>query len=355
MVPDRFGWVLRGVAFVGAFLFLTFVLVVLGEVVPKNLAIEKAERMAILTSPALLVCYRILEPFVLMVERASAMFSRRFGLKGSGHGGGAHSAEEIKHIVDSSEEHGHLEQFEQDSIHRLLDLRQLVAREVMVPRGAIVSLPADATLDEVLRTMAEHNFSRVPVFEGQPENIVGVIHYRDLLRVWRDRRFANERRRTTRPFRLADWIVKPLIVPETKPLNELIDEFRGEHKHMAVVVDEFGTITGAVTLEDVLEQIFGEIEDEHDDRRRPHKPEAPSVEVEGTIPIRDLETQYGIDLPFETGFETLAGFLLSRLGHLPAIGEQVEEDGRRYTVLAMDRNRIARVRIEKVEEPVADS
>jgi CBS domain containing-hemolysin-like protein len=348
-VPDNLEWLLRGASFAASFLFLTFVIVVLGEVVPKNLAVEKAERMAVLTSPAMLVCYRILEPFVKVVEKASTFFSKAFGLKGSSHGGGAHSAEEIKYIVSSSEEQGHLEAFEQDSIHRLLDLRQLVAREVMVPRGSVVSLPSDASLDEVLRTMAEHNYSRVPVYEGQPENIVGVIHYRDLLRVWRDRRFANDRRRTARPFHVSDWMVKPLIVPETKPLNDLIGEFRAGHKHMAVVVDEFGTITGVVTLEDVLEEVFGEIEDEHDDRRRPPKAEDASVEVEGTIPIRDLETQYGIELPFETGFETLAGFLLSRLGHLPTNGESIEEDGRRFTVLTMERNRIARVRIEKVE------
>jgi len=206
-------------------------------------------------------------------------------------------------------------------------------------------------LDQVISTIAESNYSRVPIYKDRPEDIVGVVHYRDLLRVWRDRRFATDRKRTPRAFHLSEWMRKPLVVPETKPLTELFDEFRASHSHMAVVVDEFGTITGLVTLEDVLEQIFGEIEDEHDARRLPQRPGARVVEVEGTIPIRDLETQYGIELPLEAGFETLAGFLLSRLGEIPRGGEQLAESGRRFTILRMERNRIARVRIEKLEPP----
>ncbi len=339
--------VIHGLSFVFSFLLLTFVLVVLGEVVPKNLAVEKAERMAVLTSPALLVCYRMLEPFVYVVERSSAFVSRLFGLKGISPGG-AHSAEEIKHIVSISGTEGHLPLFEQKAIHHLLDLRLLVAREVMVPRGSVVSVPIDAPLDVVLQTMAEHAYSRVPVYQDHPENIVGVIHSRELIRIWHDYRAAGEHAASLPPFRLVDWMHKPLVVPETKPLNALIDQFRLAHQHMATVVDEFGTITGLITMEDVFEQVFGEIEDEND-IRQPHKDESDLIEVEGTIPIRDLEMQFGIEVPFEDSFETLAGFLLSRFGFIPKGGEQVAEAGRRFTVLAMDRNRIARVRIERLE------
>jgi putative hemolysin len=344
----------RGVSFAAAFLFLTFVIVVIGEVVPKNLAVEKSERMAVLTSPPLLVCYRLLEPFVYIIEKSSAAVSRLLGLKTTQHGGG-HSAEEIKHIVSASGELGQLRPFEHETITRVLDLAGLVAREVMVPRSMIVSLPVDAGLDDVLRTMSEQNYSRVPIFKDRPDNIVGVVHYRDLLRVWRERRFANERRRTARPFHLADWMRKPLVVPETKPLDELIANFRQSHSHLALVVDEFGSVSGIVTMEDVFEQVFGEIEDEHDARRQPHRREAESIEIEGTVPIRDLETQYGIVLPFDAGFETLAGFMLSRLGFIPKGGETVVECGRRFIVLAMDRNRIATVRIERVPETAASA
>jgi CBS domain containing-hemolysin-like protein len=197
--------------------------------------------------------------------------------------------------------------------------------------------------------MTESNHSRIPVYETQPENLIGIVHFRDLLQVWFQRRLSTERRRSVPPFHLRQYLRKPLVIPETKPVNQLVDEFRANHVHMGIVVDEFGTIVGLLTLEDVFEQIFGEIEDEHDTRREPILLEAPLVEVEGSIPIRDLETQYGIMLPSDAGFETLAGFLLYRFGYIPQPGETVEQDERRYTVVEMDRNRIAHVRIEKFE------
>ena len=137
-------------------------------------------------------------------------------------------------------------------------------------------------------------------------------------------------------------------MPETKPLNDLIDEFRTTHKHMAMVVDEFGTIVGLVTLEDALEQIFGEICDEHDIKRPRQNAEAHVLEVEGSTTIRDLDMKYGLDLPVDAGFETLAGFLLFQLGYIPKQGETVEYGGRRFTILEMDHNRIARVAIERI-------
>jgi putative hemolysin len=145
------------------------------------------------------------------------------------------------------------------------------------------------------------------------------------------------------------------VVPETKPLNDLIDEFRETHIHMAIVVDEFGTIAGLVTLEDALEQIFGEIGDEHDVKRPRPATEAPSIEVDGTITIRDLDTQYGLELPGDAGFETLAGFLLFQLGYIPKPGDSVEHGHRKFTIVAMDHNRISRVRIERLPDRTVEA
>src|SRR6185312_2592396 len=158
-------------------------------------------------------------------------------------------------------------------------------------------------------------------------------------------------RRPTRPFRLRSLVRKPLVLPETKPLSDMIDEFRESHTHLALIVDEFGTIAGLITLEDVLEQVFGEISDEHDLKRAVPEFEAAILELDGTTLIRDLDNQYGIDLPGDAGFETLAGFVLFQLGYIPREGESVEYGGRRYTILTMDRNRIASVRIERMVEP----
>jgi putative hemolysin len=340
---------LHGIAFAVAFLIISYAHVIIGEVVPKNLAIEKADRIASLAAPALLVFYRLSQPFVIVIERSSALILRTLGLGGGGHARGGHTPEELKYIVQSSRHEGHLEQFEQDAIQRLIELSGYSAREIMTPRYSIVSLPIDAELEDVLSVMAEHKFSRIPVYEDRPEQIIGFVHYKDLMRVWDERRFAHERRRATRPFRLRRFIRQPLVVPETKPLNQLIDEFRSSHNHLALVVDEFGTVAGLVTLEDVLEQIFGDIGDEHDAVRPPPAPPEQVLQLEGGTTIRDLETRYNLALPADAGFETLAGFLLFQLGHIPHVKDAIEYGGRRFTITEMDRNRIATVLIEKLD------
>jgi len=348
LTPGLAPW-LHGLSFAVAFLLISFAHVVLGEVVPKNLAIEKADRLAVLVAPVLLVFDRLSAPFIFFAERSAAAVSRAIGLHGI-HSGGGHSAEELKFIISSSRREGHLPRFEEDAIQALLELQNYYVREIMVPRNAIVSISVDASLDQVLRRMREHQYSRLPVYQGDPEHIIGYVHYKDMMRIWEERRAAIEKKRVLRPFHLSRVLRKPLVVPETKPLNDLIDEFRGSHVHMAIVVDEFGTIVGLVTLEDALEVILGEIGDEHDLKRPKPETEASVIEVDGATTIRDLETQYGVELPAEAGFETLAGFLLFQLGKIPNTGEIVEYGDRRFTILQMDHNRIARVSIARVAD-----
>ncbi|MCC7497139.1 MAG: HlyC/CorC family transporter [Bryobacterales bacterium] len=342
---------LHGVCFGLAFLLMSYCHVVIGEVVPKNLAIEKAERLSVLVAPVLLVFFRAVSPFVTVIERSAELLSRMLGLHGSR--GSGHTAEELKFIISSSRAEGHLPEFEEDAIHHLLDLQQHSVREIMVPRNDIVSVPVTASLDHVLHLITDSLFSRLPVYEGRPENLIGYLNYKDLVREWRERRTATQRRRPVRPFNLRRYLRKPLIVPETKSVNQLIDDFRRQLTHMALVVDEYGTITGLVTLEDVMEQIFGEIEDEFDVRRTLPLAGAATLEMDGTTNIRDLDELYGLELPGDAGFETLAGYLLFRLGYIPSGGETIEDAGRRFTILRMAGNRIARVRIEKLPEPEA--
>ncbi len=341
---------LHGISFVIAFLVLTFFMVVLGEVVPKNLGIKQAEGYAVVVAPLLLVFYRVSQPFIAVLERSSAAVSRLLGLR-AGEGRTAHSVEELKLIASSVRAAGRMSRFEEAALERLLDLDHVAVREIMVPRNDIVSAAADAGLDQVLRLLADSQFSRLPVYEDHPENIIGILYYKDLLPIWLRSRQAARANLPPPPFRLRALLRRHVVVPESKPLSQMIDEYRQRRTHMALVVDEFGTIVGLVTLEDVLEQIFGEIEDEHD-VRRPRPPLAGAMlELEGTISIRDLESQYGVDLPTDAGFETLAGFLLSQFGRIPDGGEALVYDGRRFTVLEMDRHRIARVRIEKLPRP----
>lgn len=339
--------VAHGACFVLAFLVMTYCHVVIGEVVPKNLAIARADRLAMIVAPALMVFYRLASPFVAVVERSSSLFTRLAGAK-SGHRVGGHSAEELKLIVSSSRFSGVLPEAQEDMIHRVLDLEETSVREIMRPRHEIVSIPMAATLDEVLEVMVACQHSRLPVWEGQPEHMAGVVYFKDMTRLWHDRRQSIRDGRPVAPFHLRRILRKPLIVPETKSVQEMLAEFQKGHTHMALVVDEFGTVAGLVTVEDVIEQIVGEITDEFDDK--PLAPAAPSdrFELEGATTIRDLASLYGIELPVNAGFETVAGYLLFRLGHIPAIGESVDFGNHRFTVMQMERNRIAQIRIRRL-------
>jgi putative hemolysin len=343
---------LHGFSFVLSFLIISYCHVVLGEVVPKNLAIDKADRLAVLVAPALLVFGRISSPFVFVLERSAEILSRACGVR-AGHHGGGHSAEELKLIVTSSRGLGFLPERQEDMIHRVLDLNSIFVREVMIPRKDMQAIPSDATLEEVIHAMIDFGHSRLPVYERTPEKVIGILHYKDLLPVWAERRRSIRTGRPSRPFRLDRLMRKPYVVPETKPLTQMLEEFRTGNSHIAMVVDEFGTIIGMLSVEDVLEQIVGRIEDEHDEK--PERPaiETPEIDLDGATRIRDLETEYGIELPSEGGFETLAGFLLYHMGEIPRPGDSVELENRRYTVLEIERNRIARVRVERLPPPPA--
>jgi putative hemolysin len=344
---------LHGLSFVLSFLIISYFHVVVGEVLPKNLAIAKADRIAVMVAPALLVFYRVSIAFVVIIERSSDVLMRALKIKGGSAHAGGHSPEELKLIVSSSRGLGYLPELEEDMIHRVLDLGTVVVREIMVPRNDIVSIDCKIGLDEVLETMLREQHSRYPVYQGTPEKIIGILHYKDLLPVWEDRRRAIRTGRPSRSFRIERLLRPHMVVPETKPLSQMLVEFRQGRSHMAMVVDEFGTIVGLLTVEDVLEQVVGPIADEHDEQLGPPAAEADEVELDGATRVRDLETDFGIEIPADAGFETLAGFLLFRLGDIPRVGDAVEDRGRRYTVLQMDRNRVARVRIEKLPEQPA--
>ncbi len=334
-----------------AFALMTYMHVVFGEVAPKSVGMERAERVAVIVAPPLLVFYRVVEPFVWILERSSSAVSRLLGVHGRNPG--AHSAEELKFVLQSSRAAGQIGQFEECAMQRLIELREYSAREVMVPRSQMATVEAEAGIDEVLQRVSETRYSRLPVVEKGSENPVGFVHVKDVLDVWAQRRQSNLRRRSVEPFSLRKILRRAPIIPESRPLHLLLEDLREQHAHLAFLVDEFGTVSGLVSLEDLFEQVFGEIEDEFDLELKTVPEEAAAFEVEGTILLRDLETQYGIELPAEGGYETLAGYLMYRLGRIPREGDEVEGGQRRFTVAAMDFHRIARVRVERLAPPGA--
>ncbi len=331
-----------GVAFLG----ITALHLVLGEVVPKNVALARADRMALLVARPMELFLHATHPFMILLNAAAASVSRMLGATPFEHGH-VHSPEEMKMLVTAGRESGFLPAVQEAVIHRVFDLDSVLAREVMVPRPDIISIPVNTPLDDLLRLVLENPYSRIPVYEESPEKIIGVLYVKDLLRVWAGREKAAGR---PREFKLRPMLREVFIVPETKPLNELLEEFRERRKHLALVVDEFGSITGLVTVEDVLEAIVGEIEDEYDVEERPRmSPTDASIDLEGSTSLLDLENLHGIPLPRDRGFETLAGFVLWQLGAIPQGGESFAYDSWKFTVLEMDRRRIASVRVERVQ------
>jgi CBS domain containing-hemolysin-like protein len=349
----------HGIAIAIAFSLITFMHVILGELVPKTLALQRSEQIALAVAAPMEAFLTIASPVLFFMRRAGGMVLRVFGAQQARRGGAVHSPDELKLIVTASRQFGQIPEFQEEMIHSAIELDSITVREVMVARPDIFSLPSDLRLDEALVKVVEGQHSRIPVYDPQrgPEHIVGVLYYKDLMR-WMRLRLSNLGQSTsTRITRMqiGQIMHDVVVVPETKVLAELLAEFKERRRHLAVVVDEFGSTAGVITVEDLLEQLVGNIEDEFD--VAPSKPALEDESVlllEGSVNIRDLETEYGLTLPRDAGFETLGGFILARLQRIPALRDSFEYEGRRFTVDQMEGHRIAQVRIEKTAKPEAE-
>lgn len=346
----------HGIAIAIAFSLITYLHVLLGELVPKTLALQRAEQIALAVAAPMEGFLTLTRPVLYFMRQSGGLVLRLFGAHETRRGGAVHSPDELKLIVTASRQLGAIPESQEEMIHNAIELDNITVREVMVPRPDIFSLPSDLTLDEALNHVVEGQHSRIPVYDPQrgPENIVGVLYYKELVR-WVRLRLANlGQPLATRVARtqISQIMHDVLVVPETKPLSELLAEFKERRRHLAVVVDEFGSTAGVITVEDVLEQLVGDIEDEFDISPPQTALADESVQIlDGSENIRDLETQHGLALPRDAGFETLAGFVLARLQRIPYLGESFEYEGHRYTVEEMDGHRIAKVKIEKTERP----
>jgi putative hemolysin len=337
-----------------AFAMITSLHVILGELVPKSLALQRAERVALAVAAPMDVFLTVTAPLTIGMSRAAGFVLRAFGTREIRHGS-VHSPDELRLIVTAARTSGQLSSAQEEMLLNALELDSIAARQVMVPRTRIFSLPSDLNLDEALSRVVDDQHSRVPVYDPQrgPEHIVGVLYAKDLMR-WTRLRLGHSAAppAATRiaQMKIGQVMHDVLVVPETKSLLELLGEFQQRKRHLAVVVDEFGSTAGVISVEDVLEQLVGELEDEYDvasTQPAVMDANAPLV-LDGAVNIRDLESQYELKLPQDEGFETLAGFLLSRLQKMPAGGEAFDYEGRRFVVEKMEGHRIATVRIEPV-------
>ena len=342
-----------------AFLLITYLEVLLGEQVPKSLALQRGERIALAVAGPLDVFIRITRPAVRLLKGSTARVLRLFRVPLRGEGGDVHSPEELKLVATATRRSGLLPAFQEQMIHRAIDLNHVTVREIMTPRGRIFALPADMPVELASARIVEEQHSRVPVYDPKlgTDHIIGVVYSKDISRLMhfrRDSRLPAALREPSVQLRTVARDV--LVVPETKLAVEVLQEFQERRRQIAIVVDEFGSTVGLVTAEDALEQLVGELEDEFDlsARALPGLNRQGSVDLDGTVTLRDLTTQFQWQFPREPGVETLAGFLLAQLGHLPRAGEEVHHSGRTFTVLELTGRRISRVRVRQEPALIED-
>jgi len=340
-------------AVVIAFVIITYFHVILGELVPKSLALQRVERVALSVAGPMDAFITVSRPLLHLMTGSANAVLKLFGSRLMREGG-MHSPEELKLILTSSRRLGLLPPVQEEIMHRALDVENITVREILVPRQNIFSLPADMTLEDAMARVVEEQHSRIPVYDPKlgKEHIVGVLYSKDLAR-FMHLRFSS-RARTLPPemtLRVRHIMRDVLVVPETKPVLDLLAEFRERKRHLAIVVDEFGSTVGLVTVEDALEQIVGEIEDEFDVPVQPRLLDTGALVLDGGANVRDLESHLHIHLPRDEGFETLGGFIMWRLGRLPRPGDSVEYEGRRYAVLQMHERRVLQVKVEALAAP----
>ncbi len=341
------------IAVILAFSLITYFEVLLGELVPKSLALQRAERIALAVAGPMDVFIRITRPIVKLLNTSAAVVLRLFRAPLRGEGA-VHSPEELKLIATATRRMGLLPVFQEEIIHRAIELNHVTVREIMTPRGNIFSLPADMPLQRASARIVEEQHSRVPVYEptSGPEHITGIVYSKDISRLMHFRAVAlSLGGKGESPLTLRQIMRELILVPETKLAIELLQEFQERRRQMAIVVDEFGSTVGLVTAEDVLEQIVGELDDEFDISKSPLLSTTGAMSLDGSTSLRDLGTQLHWRFPREPGVETLAGFLLANLGHIPTVGECFEYEGRRYRVAEMAGHRINRVIVEDITAP----
>jgi putative hemolysin len=328
----------HGLAYALAFLILTYLSVALGELVPKALALQKAESIAKLLAIPLAFLQRVTKPFVWLLQVSANAITRLFGVKPAPAGELAHTEEDIRHIVAGAEDAGVIATTEEEMLYKVFDFADKEVHEVMVPRPQVTAISITLPTEEALAALLDSPYTRYPVYRESLDEIAGILHVRDLFSALHDRGIAQ--------VELAQLLRPAYIVPETKDLAALLAEFRNKNQHMAVVVDEYGAMQGIVTLEDLLEEIVGDIEDEFDlpDESVEHIDDT-HVRIDGTFPIDDFNERFQTAIEGED-YHTMAGYVFGLLGRAPEVGDEVATDGLLLHVVEIEGSRIQRLEVE---------
>jgi len=318
-----------------ALLIVTYLHVVIGELVPKGIALGHPERTALWVSAPVRVFFVVFRPLIWLLERSSEAILRALSLEPPGAEGEAHSEAELRMLLSSSAEQGEIEQGEQEMLYKVFDFADKEVADVMVPRPEVAAIALSLAPEEALQAVLDSPYTRYPVYRDSLDDIVGVLHVRDLVEAIYDRGLA--------AVDLAEIVRPAYMVPETKDLAALLTEFRRTNQHLAIVIDEYGSTEGIVTLEDLLEEIVGEIEDEFDlPDETVERVDEDTVRIDGTFTIDDFNETFDVEIP-EEDYHTVAGFVFGQLGRAAVPGDEVAHDGVRFHVESVEGQRIDRL------------
>lgn len=342
LLPDAWiGFASHSISAALAFTVITFLHVIIGELMPKSVALQNPERTALFVARPTLFIETIFKPAIWFLNGSGNFLLRLIGVRAASGREMVHSVQELKMLVEASEESGVLEDSEREMLHAVFDFGDLTAREVMIPRTEMIAVDGDAPLDELIQLAIKHPLSKFPVYEGDIDHVIGIANTKDLVRVQH-----GERKAAT----IRGFMREAFFVPDTIRLDNLLRQFRAKRQHLAIALDEYGGTAGLVTLDDIISQIVGEVRD-HFDKSAPAIQRLPdgSALVDGMTRIEDVNDHFGLNLRDEN-YDTLAGFILGKLDRIAKVGDTVEADGVKLKVEAMDGLRIERVSVWQGEK-----
>ena len=337
----RAGYIAHLLAIIIAFAAITFLHIVLGELMPKMFALERAEGLALLVARPLELFAKVFRAPLWILNRVGSILGRLLGLKSSLHHTAVYSEVELRQLIDISRESGHLRAEERRLIHRVFEFSDTLVREAMVPRPAIAAISADCSVEDITLAFEQHRYSRLPVYRGSLDNVAGFIHSKDLTPF------------LLRPeeFRLEKVLQAPMYVVDTARLEDVLRQMQKAKSHFGFVVDEHGGVEGIITLEDLLEEIVGDISDEHDEEV--NEQISPigerSYVLDGSLAVRDLNRRLKTSIPESDAYTTIGGFLMTEAGHVLQAGEVIDYGKLRFHVERVERRRLLSVRLEMPE------
>src|SRR6266404_4028574 len=334
----RAGAVAHLFAIIIAFAAITFLHIVLGELMPKMVALERAEALALIVARPLEIFAKVFRWPLWIFNRTGSTLGRLIGLKSSLQHAAVYSEAELRQLIDISRESGHLRAEERRLIHRVFEFSDTLVREAMVPRPAIAGISADCSLEKITQAFQQHRYSRLPVYQGSLDNVVGFIHSKDLIPY------------LLRPqdFRLEYVLQSPMYVVDTARLEDVLRQMQKAKTHFGFVVDEHGGVEGIITLEDLLEEIVGDISDEHDEEvnEQISRIDEHTYLLDGSLAVRDLNRRLKTSVPESEAYTTIGGFLMTVAGHVLQPDEVIESDGLRFHIEKVERRRLLLVRLE---------